>query len=79
MSRGNFRAVKNNKKLTKAKKIFIRFGVSSFFSKIEMKVKELIDDLMAEKEVSEEKEEASIISYEGSNNFDFKQVSLSEL
>merc|ERR1711997_1290750 len=28
------------------------------------KVKELIDDLMAEKEVSEEKEEVSIISYD---------------
>ena len=31
-----------------------------------MKVKELINDIMAEKEVSEEKEEASLISYDGS-------------
>merc|ERR1712001_57967 len=36
----------------------------TFFKKIQMKVKELIDDIMAEKEVSEEKEEVSTISYE---------------
>merc|ERR1711997_1235802 len=35
-------------------------GVSSD----EMKVKELINDIMAEKEVSEEKDEGSIISYD---------------
>ena len=51
---------------TTTKQIFLEkfLAISSFSD--EMKVKELINDIMAEKEVSEEKEEASLISYDGS-------------
>merc|ERR1711935_546814 len=46
------------------KQIFLEkdLAISSFSD--EMKVKELIKDIMAEKEVSEEKDEGSLISYE---------------
>ena len=51
------RSLKNNKRKNCRKN-------SSNLNSDEMKVKELINDIMAEKEVSEEKD--SLISYEGS-------------